>query len=79
MSNQTQSTLQKREDVPNLGPGNTMPYPVLGNYDADQMKYEDGAGVWHYIYLPEGQMLQAAKYYKEEDWEALARFPKWSR
>ena len=79
MSDQIQLNPQKRKDVPLPISGKPVPFPVLGTREANQMIYEDGVGVEHTIYLPKGRAMQAAKYYKDKDWEALERFPKWSR
>lgn len=44
----------------------------------NMMFYTDGQGVKHEIYIPRGQNEEVTRLYVNEDWEALAKYPKWS-
>lgn len=79
MSNQAQPTPQEPSEMPPPSAGDELPGPIVGSGEPDRMVYKDDEGVEHSIRIPIGQFQTACQYYIDKDWEALGRFPPWSR
>jgi len=46
--------------------------------EPSKMTYEDGNGIWHQIYMPQGTFSKAAKHIQKKEWSELAKFQPWS-
>ncbi len=44
----------------------------------DMMSYTDGDGVKHEIYIPARDYYKCTLHFVKEEWDELAKFPKWS-
>src|ERR1700712_1050442 len=47
--------------------------------ECNMISYTDGEGAKKEIWLPKGTMLTACKHFEKNDWDALAKFPVWSK
>jgi len=65
--------LQKHSNLPNPQPGKP-----IRTRECNMMSYVDGEGVKREIWMPKGTMTTACKYFSEENWDELAKFPVWN-
>ncbi|KAI0154597.1 hypothetical protein GGR57DRAFT_106428 [Xylariaceae sp. FL1272] len=66
-------TLISRDEAGNLISIALPPGP-LKTAQPNNMEYQDGDGVWHSIYMPQGTMKAACDHYQNQRWDELAKF-----
>lgn len=74
-SNDSTTTNNESQAEPLTRTNNSNPRKVQPN----KMSFTDAQGVRHEIHMPKGTFEQACRLFIAEDWEELAKFPKWSR
>lgn len=59
--------------------GEDLPEGYEAVFEPNHFVYGDNEGIRHSIHLPAGTYRKAMKYYEEENWNELAKFPVWGR
>jgi hypothetical protein len=54
-------------------------YEYTASVEFNKMSYVDAAGKTHEIHIPTGKAAEACEHFVNEDWEELAKFPKWGK
>jgi hypothetical protein len=65
---------ERNESISN-GPQDEEEYEIT--VQPNKMKYYDAQGTEHEIHLPRGTSERAGQLWAEENWDELAKFPKW--
>lgn len=57
--------------------GEELPEGYIAGFEPNSFFYNDDKGIRHSIYMPKGTHKPAIKYYEEQNWDELAKYPKW--